>query len=142
MSVEETPKAMNQLILAYMVARQDSNINPLILIPCVILDFLCIHPFDDGNGRMSRLLSLLLMYKSDYDFGNTGRLEHEGKIYILADSAEPTSRALEFEGQFEMSAPVKDLQGNRYEVYWIFDDNGEETFENYDYSIVNRILEI
>jgi len=74
MSVEETPKAMNQLILAYMVARQDSNINPLILIPCVILDFLCIHPFDDGNGRMSRLLSLLLMYKSDYDFGNTSHL--------------------------------------------------------------------
>lgn len=69
MNAEETPEAMNQLVLAYMDARQDSNINPLVLIPCVILDFLCIHPFDDGNGRMSRLLSLLLMYKSNYDVG-------------------------------------------------------------------------
>jgi Fic family protein len=69
MNAEETPEAMNQLVLAYMDARKDSNINPLVLIPCVILDFLCIHPFDDGNGRMSRLLSLLLMYKSNYDVG-------------------------------------------------------------------------
>jgi Fic family protein len=69
MSAKETPEAMNQLVLAYMDARQDSNINQLLLIPCVILDFLCIHPFDDGNGRMSRLLSLLLMYKNNYDVG-------------------------------------------------------------------------
>lgn len=68
-SADETPKAMEQLVLAYMEARQDSNINQLLLIPCVILDFLCIHPFADGNGRMSRLLSLLLLYKNDYDVG-------------------------------------------------------------------------
>lgn len=59
----ETPKAMEQLELAYLDARSDANINQLLLIPCVILDFLCIHPFRDGNGRMSRLLSLLLLYK-------------------------------------------------------------------------------
>lgn len=47
---------MEQLELAYMEARSDANINQLLLIPCVILDFLCIHPFRDGNGRMSRLL--------------------------------------------------------------------------------------
>ena len=63
---EETPKAMEQLILAYMDARNDANINQLLLIPCVILDFLSIHPFKDGNGRMSRLLSLLLLYKNDF----------------------------------------------------------------------------
>ena len=50
-----------------MDARDDSEINQLLLIPCVILDFLCIHPFQDGNGRMSRLLSLLLMYKNGFD---------------------------------------------------------------------------
>ncbi|MEH2954383.1 Fic family protein [Candidatus Merdisoma sp. JLR.KK011] len=45
----ETPKAMEQLELAYMEARSDANINQLLLIPCIILDFLCIHPFrDDG----------------------------------------------------------------------------------------------
>lgn len=63
----ETKDAMEQLVLAYMDARSNANINQLLLIPCVILDFLCIHPFSDGNGRVSRLLTLLLLYKSDYD---------------------------------------------------------------------------
>ncbi len=60
---------MEQLFLAYMEAAGDSNINSLLLIPCVVLDFLCIHPFKDGNGRMSRLLSLLLLYKNGFDVG-------------------------------------------------------------------------
>ena len=47
-------------MLAYKDACNNANINQLLLIPCVILDFLCIHPFRDGNGRMSRLLTLLL----------------------------------------------------------------------------------
>ena len=68
-NASETPKAMEQLILAYLEARDNSNINKLLLIPCVILDFLCIHPFKDGNGRMSRLLSLLLLYKNGFDVG-------------------------------------------------------------------------
>lgn len=66
---KETDNAVEQLILAYMDARDDSEINQLLLIPCVILDFLCIHPFSDGNGRMSRLLSLLLLYKIGFDAG-------------------------------------------------------------------------
>ncbi|AIZ57161.1 Fic/DOC family protein [Candidatus Methanoplasma termitum] len=66
---KETPKAMEQLILAYMEAKDDAGIDPLILIPCFILDFLCIHPFSDGNGRISRLMTLLLMYKNDIDVG-------------------------------------------------------------------------
>ena len=49
----ETSKAMEQLELAYMAARSDANINQLLLVPCVILDFLCIHPFRDGNGRIN-----------------------------------------------------------------------------------------
>ena len=65
----ETKSAMEQLFLAFMEASSDSNINTLLLIPCVILDFLCIHPFRDGNGRMSRLLSLLLLYKNGFDVG-------------------------------------------------------------------------
>ncbi len=68
-SASETPKAMEQLTLAYMDARGDSVINQLLLIPCIILDFLCIHPFRDGNGRISRLLSLLLLYKNGFDVG-------------------------------------------------------------------------
>lgn len=65
----ETPDAMEQLELAYLDARDNPRINQLLLIPCVILDFLCIHPFRDGNGRMSRLLTLLLLYKNGYDVG-------------------------------------------------------------------------
>ena len=65
----ETKNAMEQLILAFMDARSNYSINQLLLIPCFILDFLCIHPFADGNGRMSRLLSLLLLYKNGFDAG-------------------------------------------------------------------------
>lgn len=66
---QETPQTMEQLILAYMDARSNYNVNQLLLIPCFVLDFLCVHPFADGNGRMSRLLSLLLLYKSGFDAG-------------------------------------------------------------------------
>ncbi len=64
---KDTPEAMDRLIAAYTDARDDSGIDQLLLIPCVILDFLCIHPFRDGNGRISRLLSLLLLYKNGFD---------------------------------------------------------------------------
>lgn len=68
-SAADTPEGMQQLILAYRQARDDANINQLLLIPCVILDFLCIHPFRDGNGRLSRLLSLFLLYRNGFDAG-------------------------------------------------------------------------
>ena len=72
---------MEQLELAYLEARADANINQLLLIPCVILDFLCIHPFQDGNGRMSRLLSLLLLYKNGYDVGKYISFEEQINRY-------------------------------------------------------------
>ena len=77
----ETAYAMKQLVLAYQAAYSDSEINPLLLIPCVILDFLCIHPFRDGNGRMSRLLSLLLLYKSGFDAGRYVSFEEQINTY-------------------------------------------------------------
>ena len=77
----ETPEAMEQLELAYLDARSDANINQLLLIPCVILDFLCIHPFRDGNGRMSRLLSLLLLYKNGFDVGKYVSFEEQINDY-------------------------------------------------------------
>lgn len=73
----ETERAMEQLELAYIDARDNADISPLLLTPCVILDFLCIHPFRDGNGRMSRLLSLLLLYKSGFDVGKYVSFEEQ-----------------------------------------------------------------
>lgn len=77
----ETQLAMEQLELAFVEAENDSNINQLLLIPCVILDFLCIHPFRDGNGRMSRLLSLLLLYKNGFDAGKYVSFEEQINKY-------------------------------------------------------------
>ena len=68
-SAADTPYEMQQLVLAEQEARDNPNINQLLLIPCVVLDFLCIHPFRDGNGRLSRLLSLLLLYRNGFDAG-------------------------------------------------------------------------
>ena len=79
-SAEETADAMEQLILAYMEARNSYSINQLILVPCFILDFLCIHPFADGNGRISRLLSLLLLYKNGFDVGKYISFEEQINI--------------------------------------------------------------
>jgi len=84
----ETATAMEQLILAFMDARSNYNVNQLLLIPCFILDFLCIHPFADGNGRMSRLLSLLLLYKSGFDAGKyisfEEQINHSKRSYYEA----------------------------------------------------------
>ena len=77
----ETPAAMEQLELAYLEACSDSGINQLLLIPCVILDFLCIHPFRDGNGRMSRLLSLMLLYQNGFDAGKYISFEEQINRY-------------------------------------------------------------
>ena len=63
----ETEKSMDQLIWAFWEARNDLDINKLLLIPCFVMDFLRIHPFLDGNGRMSRLLTTLLLYQEGYD---------------------------------------------------------------------------
>ena len=83
----ETDEAIDQLIYAYMEARDNPRVNKLLLIPCVILDFLCIHPFADGNGRVSRLLSLFLLYKSGYDVGKYVSFEekiNESKEYYYS----------------------------------------------------------
>ncbi len=71
----ETPDAMERLTNAFVEAINAEKHDPLLLIPMFILDFLCIHPFNDGNGRMSRLLTLLLLYRSGYIVGKYISLE-------------------------------------------------------------------
>lgn len=64
-----TPGYMDSMCEKYNEAIARNEIDPLVLIPCFILDFLSIHPFTDGNGRMSRLLTTLLMYRANYMVG-------------------------------------------------------------------------
>jgi len=70
-----TANAMDMLAEQFVKALERGEHDPLLLIPMFILDFLCIHPFNDGNGRMSRLLTLLLFYRSGYIAGKYISLE-------------------------------------------------------------------
>lgn len=74
---KDVDQTMKDMCLAYQVARDDYEIPALLLIPCVITDFLSIHPFSDGNGRVSRLLTLLLLYKEGYDIGKYISFENQ-----------------------------------------------------------------
>lgn len=73
----ETPKAMEEICKSYAETMALEIVDPLILIPVFICDFLCIHPFNDGNGRMSRLLTLLLLYKAGYEVGKYISIEKQ-----------------------------------------------------------------
>lgn len=72
----ETPEAIENLCNEFDKALGQGIIDPLLLIPMFILDFLCIHPFNDGNGRMSRLLTLLLLYRAGYIVGKYISIEY------------------------------------------------------------------
>ena len=65
----ETPAAINAICEAFDEILAQTDADPLLIIPMFVLDFLCIHPFNDGNGRMSRLLTLLLLYRAGYIVG-------------------------------------------------------------------------
>lgn len=73
----ETYAAIEEISSSYNDELQKGDINQLILLISFIHDFLCIHPFNDGNGRMSRLLTTLLLYKNDYFIGRYISLEEK-----------------------------------------------------------------
>lgn len=68
-SAVETPETIDRLCNEFIEEVNKNEIDPLLLIPVFIFDFLCIHPFNHGNGRMSRLLTLLLLYRAGYIVG-------------------------------------------------------------------------
>ena len=88
-----TPGLMHELVDGYARA-VDVGREPLILVPLAILDFLCIHPFGDGNGRMARLLTLLLLYHFGYDVGRYISMER-----IFEESRETYYETLEASSQ-------------------------------------------
>ncbi len=89
----ETAEAIDMACQAYSQAVQ-SGADPLLLIPMFVLDFLCIHPFNDGNGRMSRLLTLLLLYRSGYIVGK----------YISIEKVIEQSKETYYETLYQSSA--------------------------------------
>ena len=71
----ETPEMVEKLCAAFEKEIKEDFIEQLLLIPLFVLDFLCIHPFRDGNGRMSRLLTLLFLYRAGYTVGKYVSIE-------------------------------------------------------------------
>ena len=108
----ETPDAVNRLCDEFDKAISDGIVDPLILIPMFILDFLCIHPFNDGNGRMSRLLTLLLLYRSGYVVGQYISIEK-----AIADTKESYYEVLQqsdynwYEGTNDPKSFIKYMLG-------------------------------
>jgi len=88
-----TPGAMDELVSRYAGA-VDHQREALMIIPLTILDFLCIHPFTDGNGRVGRLITLQLLYHFEYEVGRYVSLER-----VIEDSKETYYEALEASSQ-------------------------------------------
>ena len=93
-SATATPRAMGELHERFAAARKDDEHHRLLLVGCYVFDFLAIHPFRDGNGRMSRLLTLLLLYQAGYDVGRFISLER-----IVDDSRQTYYDALQAAGR-------------------------------------------
>ena len=84
----ETPASIDELCKAFLETKNEAD--PLLLSAMFVLDFLCIHPFNDGNGRMSRLLTLLLLYQSGFIVGKYISIEK-----IIEESKETYYEALQ-----------------------------------------------
>lgn len=86
----QTSRMIEEMCGRFNQAWNDSSIDKLLLIPVWVLDFLCIHPFADGNGRMSRILTSLLLYKAGYDIGRYVSLDQ-----LIEESQEEYYEALQ-----------------------------------------------
>ena len=122
----ETAPAMQEICDAYNRAVGEGRVDPLILIPVFIHDFLCIHPFIDGNGRMSRLITTLLLYRAGFEVGKYISLEAK----IAADKSSyydalELSQSGWHEGQDDPTPFIKYLLGTIISAYRDFEDRME-----------------
>ena len=90
----ETPGAMLELVENYRQAVAGGAVQPLFLVALAVLDFLCVHPFADGNGRTARLLTLLLLYQHGFEVGRYISLER-----VVEESRDTYYEALEASSQ-------------------------------------------
>lgn len=127
----ETPEAVDKICNEFNIAISKSEIDPLILIPIFIHDFLCIHPFSDGNGRMSRLLTTLLLYRNGYMVGKYISLESKiSKNKNAYYDALEKAQAGWSEGKEDVVPFIKYLLGTIIAAYRDFEDRMELVCEN------------
>ena len=119
----ETPDALDRLCAEYNRVIGNLELEPLIAIPVFIHDFLCIHPFNDGNGRMSRLLTTLLLYRSGFFVGKYISLEAKiAKNKDLYYDALSASQDGWHEGTDDPVSFIKYLLGTILAAYRDFED--------------------
>lgn len=112
----ETSESIEKLCKAYIDIENIGKVDPLLVIPMFVLDFLCIHPFNDGNGRMSRLLTLLLLYRSGYIVGK----------YISIEKLIEITKETYYEALHESS------------INWHEEKNNYEPFVKYTLGVVTN----
>ena len=119
----ETPEALDRICGEYNRVIGNMELEPLIAIPIFIHDFLCIHPFNDGNGRMSRLLTMLLLYRSGFYVGKYISLEAKiAKNKDLYYDALSASQEGWHEGKDDPVPFIKYLLGTILAAYKDFED--------------------
>ena len=119
----ETPEALDRICEEYNRVIGNAELEPLIAIPVFIHDFLCIHPFNDGNGRMSRLLTTLLLYRSGFYVGKYISLEAKiAKHKDLYYDALSASQNGWHEGSDDPVPFIKYLLGTILAAYRDFED--------------------
>ena len=119
----ETPEALDRICEEYARVTGNAEAEPLIVIPVFIHDFLCIHPFNDGNGRMSRLLTALLLYQNGFYVGRYISLEAKiAKNKELYYDALRRSQNGWHEGEEDSVPFIKYLLGTILAAYRDFDD--------------------
>lgn len=119
----ETPEALDKICEEYNRVIGNMEVEPLIVIPTFIHDFLCIHPFNDGNGRMSRLLTTLLLYRNGFYVGKYISLEAKiAKNKDLYYSALSVAQHGWHEGTEDVVPFIKYLLGTILAAYKDFED--------------------
>lgn len=119
----ETPEALDRICEEYNRVIGNMELEPLIAIPVFIHDFLCIHPFNDGNGRMSRLLTTLLLYRNRFYVGKYISLEAKiAKNKDLYYDALSASQDGWHEGKDDPVPFIKYLLGTILAAYRDFED--------------------
>ena len=119
----ETPEALDRICQEYNRVIGNMELEPLIAIPVFIHDFLCIHPFNDGNGRMSRLLTTLLLYRSGFFVGKYVSLEAKiAKNKDLYYEALSKCQSGWHEGEEDVLPFIKFMLGTILSAYKEFED--------------------